>query len=185
MIILSFIVISMVTIVMSAVVSAYVNVSRERLWVRAAKAEELCVAIEEAHTSITTKVAAALDLPEGRFVSAIDLDGVLQKLCSVKVSVRLYFPEAARELACLEAAAKSLAAEMAGAREAAAHGGYREPVGSFDATLCNFVDALSLLKNNILSQAAIEGGWVRSLLHRRPQKRAAHQPYAGAPSAAF
>ena len=70
MIIMSFVVISMITIVASAVVSAYVNVSRERLWVRAAKAEELYMAIEETHTSMTAKVAAALNLPESRFLSA-------------------------------------------------------------------------------------------------------------------
>jgi hypothetical protein len=185
MIIMSFIVISMITIVASAVVSAYVNVSRERLWVRAAKAEELYMAIEETHTSMTTKVVAALNLPESRFLSAIDLESALQKLCVIKVSVRLYFPEAARELSCLEAAAKSLAAELAGVEGATSRSDYNERLSSFDAALCNFVEALNLIKNKILDLSVIERDWVRFLLHPRAQKQAAPQTYASAHNAAF
>jgi hypothetical protein len=185
MIIMSFIVIAMITILASAIVSAYVNVSRERLWLRAAKAEEVYLAIEEAHTSITTKIAAALNLPEGRFMSAIDLESALQKLCAIKVSVRLYFPEAARELACLEAAAKSLAAELAGVEAATSRTDYHERVASFDAMLCNFVEALSLLKNKVLDHAVIERDWVKFLLHPRPRKQAASHSYAKVQNASF
>lgn len=167
MTLLAVLAISIVTIVASALVSSYINVSRERLWLKAKKAEELYIAIDQTHVSVTTHIAEMLDIYTQTFTRKHDLANSLSSLAPIKMSALLYFPEVTRELACVDGSAKSLASALKYLSDRENKDGYDDLLNDLDSAICNFSESLNLLKHKVLSQAVIKEDWFTFSLRRK------------------
>lgn len=167
MTLLAFLTISVATIIAAALVSAYVNVSRERLWLRAKKAEDLYRAVEDAQASMATAFAAKLDLAKGRPPQSFAQEAIIRGLTDVKVAVALYFPEVRRELACVDAGARTLVAALHSI-ETYETNGVHDQICNLDDAICNLRDAFEMLKGAVLRAAEIKESWVAQRLRRAP-----------------
>jgi hypothetical protein len=160
----------------SAIVTYYINISRERLWIRSKKAEEIYRNTEEIDFKFSQcfgqnynliQTAVCKDKSENIFV-------INSTLVDLNVLVGLYFPSMCGHLSVLVGSV-STAFHWLEVAEATDEANIEHALQSLDLAVASAKDAFNQFKTNVLSVGSV--GRIGISSNFLPKRRAGAQPH--------
>jgi len=141
----------------SAVATYAISISRERLWLRSKKSEELYHQTEECHFELSHFFRARYDLAQMVVYphKAGDIRSLNRQLVGLRVLVGLYFPTLGVNLSAVLAAI-STAFDWLARAQASDESNREHALEALDFAVGNVKDSIDQFKNNILAVGRVD-----------------------------
>jgi|SRR5208282_691878 len=153
----SIVLLGILVVASSSFASYLISVSKERLWLRSKKSEELYHKAEETYIDLCACFRARYEL--SRMVvngnAARETASINRHIVDLKILVGLYFPSLSQQLSA-SLAAMATAFDMLALAEAADESNRDRALHSLDDALCDVKDSFDRFKVGILSSGCVD-----------------------------
>jgi hypothetical protein len=151
------IVFGILVVACSAMATYIISISRERLWLRSKKSEELYHKAEEVYVDLSSFFTERYDLTQMAMYprSGSELSTLNRHIVDLRILVGLYFPDLGSNLSAVLAAIAT-AFDRLRLAEASDESNREHALQALDFALSSLKDSLDQFKNNILSIGRVD-----------------------------